>query len=202
MKNKKNTEERILEAAIKVFAEKGFSAATTSEIAKEANVAEGTIFRYFPKKKELLHGIVYRVIDLFGEDIVINSIKQTIEKNKDKEIKELLKAIILDRVDLFKKYSSYFKVIVYEIQFHKDIRQLFIDKIAKKAIEIGKSITEEGKLRDEFKDIDSLIAFRSFVGMVFMMLIQREFMPAESSFENIEEEIDIILEIFLKGIKK
>ncbi len=202
MKNKKNTEERILEAAIKVFAEKGFSAATTSEIAKEANVAEGTIFRYFPKKKELLHGIVYRVIDLFGEDIVINSIKQTIEKNKDKEIKELLKAIILDRVDLFKKYSSYFKVIVCEIQFHKDIRELFIDKIAKKAIEIGKSITEEGKLRDEFKDIDSLIAFRSFVGMVFMMLIQREFMPAESSFENIEEEIDIILEIFLKGIKK
>lgn len=41
----------ILEAAIDVFAEKGFSAAATSEIAQRAGVAEGTIFRYYRTKK-------------------------------------------------------------------------------------------------------------------------------------------------------
>ncbi len=48
-------EQRILEAAIAVFSEKGFSAATTSEIAKNAGVAEGTIFRYFKTKKDILN---------------------------------------------------------------------------------------------------------------------------------------------------
>ena len=43
-------EEKILKSAIKIFSEKGFSASTTSEIAKDAGVAEGTIFRYFKTK--------------------------------------------------------------------------------------------------------------------------------------------------------
>jgi len=36
----------ILDAATKIFAEKGYAGSRTSDIAKEANVAEGTIFRY------------------------------------------------------------------------------------------------------------------------------------------------------------
>lgn len=46
-----NRKEAVLKAAVKIFSEKGYSAATTSEIAKEAGVAEGTIFRYFKTKK-------------------------------------------------------------------------------------------------------------------------------------------------------
>lgn len=41
----------ILEAAIEIFSDKGFSAASTSEIAQKAGVAEGTIFRYYKTKK-------------------------------------------------------------------------------------------------------------------------------------------------------
>lgn len=44
-----NTQKKIIDAAIKVFSEKGFEGATTSEIAQEAGVAEGTIFRYSGK---------------------------------------------------------------------------------------------------------------------------------------------------------
>ncbi|MHB8066249.1 MAG: TetR/AcrR family transcriptional regulator, partial [Ruminiclostridium sp.] len=47
-------EKRILEAAIQISNEKGFSSATTSEIAKRAGVAEGTIFRYFKTKHDIL----------------------------------------------------------------------------------------------------------------------------------------------------
>ncbi|WP_446715397.1 helix-turn-helix domain-containing protein [Caloramator sp. Dgby_cultured_2] len=36
---------------MKVFSEKGFEGSRTSEIAKEANVAEGTIFKYFKTKR-------------------------------------------------------------------------------------------------------------------------------------------------------
>ncbi|MCL4817652.1 MAG: TetR family transcriptional regulator [Vicinamibacteria bacterium] len=46
--------ERILQAAIKVFARKGYFAARVSEIARKADVADGTIYLYFESKEDLL----------------------------------------------------------------------------------------------------------------------------------------------------
>jgi TetR/AcrR family fatty acid metabolism transcriptional regulator len=45
---------RILQAAVKVFARKGYFAARVSEIAKRAGVADGTIYLYFRGKEDLL----------------------------------------------------------------------------------------------------------------------------------------------------
>ncbi len=45
---------RILDAAVKVFARKGFHATRVSEVAKAAGVADGTIYLYFKSKEELL----------------------------------------------------------------------------------------------------------------------------------------------------
>ncbi len=45
---------RILDAAIKVFAERGFHTATVAEIARAAGVADGTIYLYFKGKDDLL----------------------------------------------------------------------------------------------------------------------------------------------------
>jgi AcrR family transcriptional regulator len=65
-----NTQKKIIDAAIKVFSEKGFEGATTSEIAQEAGVAEGTIFRHFSTKKGILQGILLQVVDNYRLDIL------------------------------------------------------------------------------------------------------------------------------------
>jgi TetR/AcrR family fatty acid metabolism transcriptional regulator len=46
--------QRILDAAVRVFAKKGFYATRVSEVAKAAGVADGTIYLYFKSKEELL----------------------------------------------------------------------------------------------------------------------------------------------------
>ncbi|MEM6349042.1 MAG: helix-turn-helix domain-containing protein [Bacteroidota bacterium] len=48
----------ILNAALKLFAQQGFSATPTSQIAKAAGVSEGLIFRHFGKKEGLLEAVV------------------------------------------------------------------------------------------------------------------------------------------------
>ena len=50
--------EQILETALKLFAERGFDATSTRQIAKEVGVAEGLIFHYFPTKASLLTAIL------------------------------------------------------------------------------------------------------------------------------------------------
>ena len=49
-----NKEQLILEAALKLFKEKGFSAVKINDIAKEAGVGKGTIYEYYSSKEELL----------------------------------------------------------------------------------------------------------------------------------------------------
>jgi AcrR family transcriptional regulator len=48
-----STEARIIEAAVQLFSRQGFTGSSTSEIARLAGVSEVTVFRHFPKKREL-----------------------------------------------------------------------------------------------------------------------------------------------------
>jgi len=61
----------ILDAATRVFAERGLTAAPTSEISKQAGVAEGTLFTYFKTKDDLINAL-YREIKLQLADAMMS----------------------------------------------------------------------------------------------------------------------------------
>jgi AcrR family transcriptional regulator len=52
-RNKEQTKERILKAALELFGNKGFYQTTTKEISQKAKIAEGTLFNYFKSKEDL-----------------------------------------------------------------------------------------------------------------------------------------------------
>ncbi len=53
--------EKLLAAALKLFVEKGAQNTSTAEIAREAGIAAGTLFLYFPTKQELLDALVLEI---------------------------------------------------------------------------------------------------------------------------------------------
>ncbi|HEX7294309.1 MAG TPA: TetR/AcrR family transcriptional regulator [Pyrinomonadaceae bacterium] len=55
--------EAILRAAINVFAHNGYFNAKVADIAREAGVADGTVYLYFKSKEEILHSIFDRSVD-------------------------------------------------------------------------------------------------------------------------------------------
>ena len=62
--------ELILEAAIRVFADRGFNSARVSDVAKEAGVADGTIYLYFKTKEEILLSIFEQSMDTLRDGLV------------------------------------------------------------------------------------------------------------------------------------
>ena len=52
----------ILDAALKVFAQKGFAAARMDDIAKAAGVTKGTIYLYFENKEEVFKSLVRETV--------------------------------------------------------------------------------------------------------------------------------------------
>ena len=57
----KTRKDRIMDAALRIFAEKGFQNATITEISKEAGVSEATIYEYFGTKEDLLFAIPEKI---------------------------------------------------------------------------------------------------------------------------------------------
>ncbi|HSK71485.1 MAG TPA: TetR/AcrR family transcriptional regulator [Pyrinomonadaceae bacterium] len=55
----------ILRAAIKVFARKGYFNSKVADIAKEAGIADGTVYLYFKSKDEILHSVFDRAMEEF-----------------------------------------------------------------------------------------------------------------------------------------
>ena len=71
-------QKKIVAAAIESFAEKGYSATSTKEIAQKAGVAEGTIFRHYKTKKELLMSIVTPMMIKLMAPIIIKDINKVL----------------------------------------------------------------------------------------------------------------------------
>src|ERR1044072_7431658 len=61
--------ERILDAAERIFARHGFFAAKVSDVAKEAGVADGTIYLYFKNKDDLLISLFERRMQQVNETL-------------------------------------------------------------------------------------------------------------------------------------
>ena len=57
--------QRILDAAVAVFAEKGFFTSRISDIADRANVADGTVYLYFKNKEDILMTAINTAFDAF-----------------------------------------------------------------------------------------------------------------------------------------
>ena len=91
MSKKKNTEKyyRIIQAATKMFARKGFYKTRISEIAMEAEVADGTVYIYFENKDDIL-------ISLFEEQmkVVIDNMVGQLSREDD-PVKKLEKFALI-----------------------------------------------------------------------------------------------------------
>jgi AcrR family transcriptional regulator len=65
-RKKELTRNLIAETAWRLFAERGFERVTVAEVARRAEVAEATVFNYFPTKEDL----VYQRLEAFGERLI------------------------------------------------------------------------------------------------------------------------------------
>src|SRR4051795_2047322 len=65
-RKKQRTRELIADTARRLFAERGFEAVTVAEVAREAEVAEKTVFNYFPTKEDLF----YSRLEAFEDELL------------------------------------------------------------------------------------------------------------------------------------
>jgi TetR/AcrR family transcriptional regulator, fatty acid metabolism regulator protein len=152
--NKKAVDKRsiILDAALKTFVKRGYSATKVAEIAAEAGVAEGTLYNYFQSKEDLL-------LALFDEKWggIISEIRGKISRLDDPNKK--LKAIFSVVVMMFKKNRQLAELFMVDIkQSSIFLNNYTINRIVE-FLDLIEEVLEEGKRKGIYRrDLDTRVA--------------------------------------------
>ena len=197
IRTKKTVEERrqdILEAALKVFAVNGYNGSTTAEIARSAGVAEGTIFRHFTTKKELLIAVL--------EPKVLEGLIQLDKEHREDTPTEFFRWFLNNRLALFKENDSLIRLMFAEAQYHSEVKEALFKGIIGQGISIIRPWFEKGVDRGEFRDLPFLSTMRSFMGMVMFYGLFGNVFLGVSSEETSKEAADHMLDLFLHGLAR
>ena len=183
---------KIIQAAVKVFARKGFYSARISDIAQEAKVADGTIYLYFNNKYDIL-------ISLFEEEIgkIILQVKQQIDEEDDP--RKQLAIFALNHMRLMQDKRELSEVLQMELrQSNKFMREYRNTKFIE-YVDIISKIIREGQDNGIFKkDVLPGLAKRAFFGALDET--SRLWVLSPSHHYTTEEAARQISDIFLQGI--
>ncbi|MFY9943897.1 MAG: TetR/AcrR family transcriptional regulator [Desulfobacterales bacterium] len=150
----------ILEAAVKVFAEQGFFQSTISQIAREAGVADGTIYLYFKNKDDIL-------LQFFGYKTkqVFQSFREAVDKADSSRDK--LRNLIRRHLEEFQNDRNMAVVYQAEARSNSRLVEKQLQEMSKMYLDIIAEIIEQGQEESQIrKDLYASLVKRFILGAV------------------------------------
>ncbi|MGH9947854.1 MAG: TetR/AcrR family transcriptional regulator [Pyrinomonadaceae bacterium] len=185
--------EAILRAAVRVFALKGFFSSKVADVAKEAGIADGTVYLYFKSKDEILHSIFDQAMARFIDEgrRELSTISSPVDKLR--KIAELH----LRRLGADRNLAIVFQV---ELRGSTKFMQEFSDAGFHDYLEIIRKTIDEGQKSGDFRsDIKPIICAKILYGsldeMVTNWILSKKSYPLEPMAGE-------VLKVFLAGVLK
>lgn len=150
-KEQRRTE--IVDAAERLFIAKGYDGVSMDDVAKETELAKGTLYLYFKNKESLFFAVVLR-----GAKILNAMFKEGVKKGSTGADK--LASTGHTYYEFYKKYPRYYKMFAYgqSIRFElKDEHRLEVSKIGQDNVELMCECIREGQADGSIRhDLDPL----------------------------------------------
>jgi AcrR family transcriptional regulator len=185
----------LLEAARRVFGEKGFHGATVDDIAEAAGVAKGTLYLYYPSKHAvywaaLRHGIV----------ALLEELDRSMSRESTVEAK--IRAYIRTKMLYFEKHRDFFRIYFSEFghalshpaEVGKDFHDLYL-----RQTKLLSPVVAEGVRRKVLRDVPPKVTAEAIADVTRGAITRR---LVGSSRGDIQQDIDFIFGLVWKGMGK
>ncbi len=189
-----NKHTKIISAAIKVFAKKGFFTARISDIAKEAKVADGTIYIYFNNKYDIL-------LSIFEEEIgkIFDKTQKLLSEEQDP--RRMLEIYTIQYLQAMKKNKNLGEVIHIELRQTNRLIKDYRNYTFSSYLNIVADIIRKGQNQGIFRhDIIPDVAKRIFFGALDE--VTRVWNISLETHYTVEEITNQTLSLFLQGIEQ
>ena len=156
--------EQIVEAATRVFAEKGFRRATIREVAREAGISEGTIYNYFEDKDAILMAILENLneTERRAEDF---------EEGMAATFGEFLGVYLRRRISMIWENREVFRVVLSEMLVNAELRELYLRQVVTPTMTIAEEYFRAMVERGQIRSVDVPLAVRTLAGTVMGLLV-------------------------------
>ncbi len=192
MSAKQDKRSRILQAAVKVFAEKGFYNAKVAEIARKAGVADGTIYLYFKNKDEIL-------ILIFEEEMerVIAHVRAEVEQEGNVVAK--LRRFVQTHLKFVRKNPKLAQVFQLELRQSNKFIKEYTGSSLKEYLNIIGQLVEEGQAKGVIRtDLHPGLVKRALFGALDE--IATHWLLLKNGRYDLNQSAEEIADIFIRGI--
>lgn len=192
--------ELLCDVAVNIFAEKGFSGTTTTEITKRAGVARSLIHYYFGNKDELWKASIKRLANEF-----INEFESSRKIHKDLDGLQMIKVVVRQLVHFSARYPAFSKIIAQEMTDKSERSGWIIDYLIYPLFNLTGELFKKQRNLGTIKKVNKEYQTSILLGMAsyffsnpFLIKHLYEINPFEEDV--IDHYADAVVEIFCHGI--
>jgi AcrR family transcriptional regulator len=165
---------QILDAAAREFTARGYDGATVRGIARRARLAEGTIYLYFPGKRDLLLAVWER----FAVERMLPVLDEALELESGEEV---LAAILTDRFELLRRHTRFFRLILQQADLDPVLRKAIQHRLAAMKTFIYQRLRDRAQ-DGAFRSLSVPIVMRMVAGVTIGMVLLEQ-LDADPVFE-------------------
>ena len=189
----------ILEACVELFAESGFSNTSTRDIALKADVAEGTIFKHFGTKQNLLF---VTVLPMFS-DIIFDEILGVVDEESGKgeviAFEDLIHNILCNRLNQITINHKILKIFLNEILYQKELQEELLKLIPQKLVDRVTNLLHYYKRDQQIVDLPNDTIIRFILSPIFSYILL-EGSPLNVRKGEREKEFSYMEQLIIKGL--
>jgi AcrR family transcriptional regulator len=184
---------QILDAATKVFAQRGFHRTTIRDVAKAAGIADGTIYNYFENKTALLLGILNRMNETERREDDLAHVVDT-------DMRSFMRHYFRQRFAVLAQGGpEVFQVVLSEVLVNGELRELYLEQVVAPTFALAETyfarLVEAGKVRP----LDVPLTLRAISATFLGLLIER--IIGDPQLQTRWDEIpDLLTTLFLDGL--
>lgn len=187
------TRTRILQAAQRLFAQRGYEKTTTHDLAQAAGIAEGTLFRYFDSKKTIL----VEVVTQGWVELLTDLLTELSEMGSYDAVAQVMRR----RMCNLQQNANLMRVCFMEAQFHPDLRDRLQAEIITKMMDVAEAFVQTAMDRGIYRSMNPKIVAQVFLGMFTIAGFSQEtIMNPDASLQDKQEMAESLADIFLNGV--
>ncbi|MDB9526730.1 TetR/AcrR family transcriptional regulator [Oscillatoria sp. CS-180] len=187
------TETRILKAAQRLFARRGYGGTTTRDLAQAAGVAEGTLFRHFESKKAIL----VRVATDGWVELLTDLLTELSEMASYKAIGQVMRR----RMGNLPRNVDLMRVCFMEAQFHPELREQVQGEVIGKMTDVTEAFFQTAIDRGVYRPMDPRVVARIFLGMFAIAGFSQTTLGSDAdSPKEMQALAEGLADIFLNGV--
>ncbi|HGC8159650.1 TPA: TetR/AcrR family transcriptional regulator [Streptococcus agalactiae] len=177
--------QKVILSAIELFASQGFHRTSTAQLAKNAEVSQATIYKYFETKDKLLVFILELIVQTIGRPFFT-------ELSTFSTKEELIHFFVQDRFKFIEKNNDLIKILMQELLINSETSTIFTKLINS----TDPNITKIFNCLSEGNSLNKMEILRAVIGQFITFFIQLYILNIKP--ENLEEELKQIEKQILK----